>query len=240
MRVAVLSDIHSNAPALDAVLEAIAPYDQVWVLGDTVGYGPHPDAVVARLRAEGAIAVQGNHDAAVLGRIPIGSFNELAQEAVTWTAATAARSTLAWLAVQPDRREEGDFTLVHGSPRDPLWEYLISVPAARRSLAAFTTPHCLVGHSHFQLTFRDDGGQVEAMPAGDGSRLRLDQRRCILNPGSVGQPRDGDPRAAAMLIDLETGDVEWRRVDYPVGTTQQAMRGTRLPRPLADRLAIGR
>ena len=216
MRLAVLSDIHSNLPALEAVLEAIAPFDQLWVLGDIVGYGPDPDGVVERLRDEAAIAVQGNHDAATLGRIPIGTFNDLARVAVEWTAKTMAEENLDWLAGLPEKRIEGDFTLAHGSPRDPIWEYLFSVPAARINLAAFDTPYCIVGHTHHQLTFRDDHGQVEALPARAGGRLTLDERRCILNPGSVGQPRDGDPRACAMTVEVESGEVEWHRVTYPI------------------------
>ena len=151
------------------------------------------------------MAVQGNHDAAVLGRIHTGTFNDLARAAVEWTAETMKRENLDWLADQPETRVEGDFTLVHGSPRDPLWEYLFTVPAARINLAAFETPYCIVGHTHHQLTFRDDDGRVEALLAEDGGTLTLDARRCILNPGSVGQPRDGDPRACAMTIDTETG-----------------------------------
>ena len=218
---------------------SIGPYDQLWVLGDSVGYGPDPDAVVERLRAENAVAVQGNHDAAVLGRIPTGTFNDLARAAVEWTAGTMAPANLAWLAEQPEKRETGDFTMVHGSPRDPLWEYLFSVPSARLNLAAFETPYCLVGHTHQQLTFRDDRGQVEALLAGDGSELVLDERRCILNPGSVGQPRDGDPRACAMTIDTESGRVSWSRVEYPVDATQEAIRALPLPERLAERLESG-
>ncbi len=239
MLVAVLSDIHSNAHALDAVLDRVAPYDGVWVTGDIVGYGPHPDAVVERLRAEDAVAVLGNHDAAALGRIPTSTFNDMARIAVEWTAETMAPETREWLAEQPETRTEGDFTLVHGSPRDPLWEYLFSVPIARRNLGAFETPYCIVGHTHHQLTFRDDGGQVEALKAGDGARLVLDERRCILNAGSVGQPRDGDPRACAMLLDTVSGEVEWRRVDYPIERTQAAIRDLPLPGSLADRLSMG-
>ena len=239
MRVAVLSDIHSNAFALEAVLESIGPFGQLWVLGDIVGYGPDPNGVVERLRGEDAIAVQGNHDAAALGRIPVGTFNDLAQAAVAWTSETLTATSRDWLAALPDKRVEGDFTLAHGSPRDPLWEYLFSIPAARRSLAAFDTPYCLVGHTHHQLTFRDDGGQVEALLAKDAGRLTLDERRCILNPGSVGQPRDGDPRACAMLLDTETLDVEWRRIDYDIDKTQQAIRELPLPGGLADRLELG-
>jgi diadenosine tetraphosphatase ApaH/serine/threonine PP2A family protein phosphatase len=240
MLVAVLSDIHSNAYALDAVLDGLGPVDQLWVLGDIVGYGPHPDQVVERLRDAGAHAVQGNHDAAVLGRIPTGTFNEQARRAVQWTAGTMTAATREWLAALPDERVAGDFTLVHGSPRDPLWEYLLSIPAARLSLGAFTTPHCLVGHTHYPLVFRDDQGQVEVLVAGDGGSMELDERRCILNPGSVGQPRDGDPRASAMLLDTERGVAAWRRFDYPIARTRQDMRRLQLPASLSDRLEMGR
>ena len=239
MRVAVLSDIHANAQALEAVLEAIAPYDRLWVLGDIVGYGPDPDGVVATLREADAVAVLGNHDAAVLGRIPTGMFNDLAREAVEWTASVVRSSTRDWLASLPETHVEGDFTLAHGSPRDPLWEYLASIPVARRNLGAFETPYCLVGHTHQPLTFIDDRGRVRALPAPDGATLALDERRCILNPGSVGQPRDGDPRACAMLLDPEAGTVEWRRIAYPFERTQAALRRLPLPGGLADRLELG-
>lgn len=239
MRVAVISDIHSNLPALEAVLDAVGPRDALWVMGDIVGYGPHPDAVVERLRDEGAVAVQGNHDAAVLGRIPTGTFNDLARAAVDWTSRTLTAGSADWLASLPEVRVEGAFTLVHGSPRDPLWEYLFSVPAARINLAAFETPYCIVGHTHHQLSFIDDDGRVEALLAGDGEQLTLDDRRCILNPGSVGQPRDGDPRACAMTIDIESARVQWLRVDYDIARTQAAIRELPLPRRLADRLELG-
>lgn len=240
MLVAVLSDIHSNAYALEAVLDGIGPVDQLWVLGDIVGYGPHPDQVAERLRSAGVIAVQGNHDAAVLGRIPTDTFNEQARRAVEWTARTISATTREWLAALPDERVEGEFTLVHGSPRDPLWEYLLSIPAARLNLAAFTTPYCLVGHTHYPVVFRDDQGQVEALVAGDGARLVIDERRCILNPGSVGQPRDGDPRASVMLLDTARHEAEWRRFDYPITLVQRDIRQAQLPGSLADRLEMGR
>jgi diadenosine tetraphosphatase ApaH/serine/threonine PP2A family protein phosphatase len=239
MRLAVLSDIHSNAPALEAALEAVAEFDQLWVLGDIVGYGPHPDEVVERLRALDAVAVQGNHDAAVLGRIPTGTFNDLARAAVKWTARAMKPANLAWLGELPETRVEGDFTLVHGSPRDPLWEYLFSIPAARINLGAFETPYCIVGHTHHQLTFLDDDGQVEALLADDGARLTLDRHRCILNPGSVGQPRDGDPRACAMTIETDSGAVEWLRFEYDIASTQADIRALPLPGRLADRLELG-
>ncbi|CAN5624615.1 metallophosphoesterase family protein [soil metagenome] len=239
MRVAVLSDIHSNRVALEAVLAALDPVDAIWVLGDTVGYGPHPDAVVELLSARGAVVVLGNHDAAAIGRITADDFNSMARAAVVWTADHVDPSTMAWLAGLPERREEGDFTLVHGSPRDPLWEYLFSVPAARRSFEAFGTRFCLVGHTHHQLVFREDDGRIEVLSPSDRSRLTLDERRCILNPGSVGQPRDGDPRAGAMVVDTESLEVEWFRVPYDLARTQAALRLLPLPAGLADRLELG-
>jgi diadenosine tetraphosphatase ApaH/serine/threonine PP2A family protein phosphatase len=236
----VLSDIHSNLPALEAVLAAVGAVEGLWVLGDIVGYGGQPDEVVARLSDENAVAVQGNHDAAVLGRIPVETFNDLAREAVAWTTSTISSTTRSWLALQPERRVEGDFTLVHGSPREPLWEYLATIPSARAALGAFESRHCLVGHTHVPAVFRDDDGRIASLVVEDGTRLQLDERRCILNPGSVGQPRDGDPRACLMLLDTSGGEVEWRRVPYPVAEAQAAIRSQLLPALLADRLAVGR
>ncbi len=239
MRVAVLSDIHSNLAALDAVLEDLGVVDAVWVLGDIVGYGPDPDAVVARLREVDAVAVRGNHDAAALGQLDAAAFNDDARTAVEWTATALSAETRAWLDALPERRELDDFTLVHGSPRDPLWEYLFSVPVARRSFAAFSTRHCLVGHTHVPLVFRDEDGSVEILEPRHSSTLTLDDRRTFLNPGSVGQPRDGDPRACAMLMDTQDGAVEWRRIGYPVERTQARMREVGLPVRLVNRLAHG-
>jgi len=239
MRVAVLSDIHANLPALEAVLEVVRPCDGIWVLGDTVGYGPDPDAVVDRLRAEAALGVMGNHDAAALGLIDTDAFNSMARAAVEWTAGAMRPRTAEWLAALPERRVEGGVTLVHGSPRDPLWEYLSSVPAARSSFGAFETRHCLVGHTHHPLVFRESDGRIEVLAPSDRSRLLLDERRCIVNPGSVGQPRDGDPRASAMLLDTESNELEWRRIPYPIARTQKAIRALSLPGGLADRLELG-
>lgn len=247
MRVAVLSDIHGNLPALEAVLTALAPYDAIWQLGDIVGYGPEPDEVVARLRSESAGGVCGNHDAAALGRIESSWFNEDARSAVRWTAGRLQDGSREWLGGLPERdvqHTDGDnwdatFTLVHGSPRDPIWEYVFSAPVAKASFAAFETAHCLVGHTHVPLVFREEDGRVETLAPSDRSQLKLDSRRTILNPGSVGQPRDGDARACAMVLDTERMTVEWRRVDYPIAATQERMRSVGLPRRLVERLSHG-
>ncbi len=239
MRVAILTDIHANLPALEAVLDACTPYDAVWVLGDIVGYGPYPDDVVARLRKEQAVAVRGNHDAAVLGDLDTSVFNEDARLAVDWTAERIGTATRHWLEGLPEVRVEDGFTLAHGSPRDPLWEYLITVPLARRNFAHFETRHAIVGHTHVPRVYRDDGGHIEVIAPGEGSRIALDERRCILNPGGVGQPRDGDPRACAMVLDSETSTIDWLRVPYPVERVQARMRRAGLPPRLVERLAHG-
>ena len=239
MRIAVLSDIHGNLPALDAVLAALAPYDELWQLGDVVGYGPQPDEVVARLADERARGVRGNHDAAALGDLPTDAFNDDARRAVEWTADVLQPATRAWLAALPERSELAGFTLVHGSPRDATWEYVMSAAAANANLRAYSTRHCLVGHTHVPLVFRQAGRGMEAIQPRAGASLQLDERRSIVNPGSVGQPRDGDPRACGMLLDTDSGTVRWQRVEYPVRQVQRLMSERRLPLRLSARLAFG-
>lgn len=240
MRVAVLSDIHANLPALDAVLGALGEVDAVWQLGDVVGYGPHPDEVVARLREIGAAGVRGNHDVAALGILDMEWFNPAARRAVEWTARRISPETRAWLAGLPERAELGEMTLVHGSPRDPTWEYITTTPDARANLAAFATPYCFYGHTHVPAAWRQDDGRVEPLGPSHGSVLSLDGRRLLINPGSVGQPRDDDPRASALVLDTEARRVTWHRVAYPIATTQADIRAVGLPGWLADRLADGR
>ena len=154
MRIAVLSDIHGNLPALEAVLDALKPYDAVWQLGDIVGYGPQPDEVVARLAKENATGVRGNHDAAALGELDTDTFNDDARAAVEWTADRIQPATRKWLAALPQRAVDEPFTLVHGSPRDPTWEYIFTAAVARANLSAFDTDHCLVGHTHMPIIYR--------------------------------------------------------------------------------------
>ena len=239
MRIAVLSDIHANLVALDAVLAALGAVDAVWHLGDVVGYGPEPDEVVARLRDLGAIGVRGNHDAAAAGGSEIDSFNPDARRAMEWTRRTIAPETRAWLAALPSRRTESEFTLVHGSPRDPTWEYITTAPVAGRNLDILDTPYGLHGHTHLPSAFRDDDGFVEMLSPSDGSTLDLDGRRVLANPGSVGQPRDGDPRASALVLDPERGELTWQRAAYDIGAVQSTMRRRRLPDRLVERLAHG-
>ncbi len=239
MHVAILSDIHANLPALDAVLAALGDVDAVWQLGDVVGYGPHPDEVVARLREIGATGVRGNHDVAALGILDVAWFNPAARRAVEWTARRISPETRAWLAALPERAELGEMTLVHGSPLDPTWEYVTTTPDAQANLAAFVTPYCLHGHTHVPVAWRADDGRVELVRPSHGSELNLDGRRLLLNPGSVGQPRDHDPRASALVLDTDAHRVTWHRVAYPIATTQADIRAAGLPDWLAERLASG-
>jgi diadenosine tetraphosphatase ApaH/serine/threonine PP2A family protein phosphatase len=241
VRIAVLSDIHANLVALDAVLAAIGAVDAVWHLGDVVGYGPEPDAVVDRLRELGAVGVLGNHDAAALGGPEIEHFNTDARRAMEWTRTAIGPTTRRWLEALPERLTDGDFTLVHGSPRDPMWEYITTAPVARRNIEALDTPWGLHGHTHLPSVFRDEDGFVETLGPSHGSILALDHRRLLANPGSVGQPRDGDPRASALVLGLEPGraTLAWHRVAYDIAATQRAMRRLRLPDRLVERLTSG-
>jgi predicted phosphodiesterase len=239
MRIVVLSDIHSNLVALDAVLSSAGTVDAIWQLGDVVGYGPDPDRVVARLRELGTIGVRGNHDAAAAGGPEIDWFNPDARSAMEWTRGTIRPETRAWLAELPEQRIEGEFTLVHGSPRDPTWEYVTSLPVARANLAVLTTRHGLHGHTHVPICWRENDGRVEAISPGNGSSLDLDDRPVLLNPGSVGQPRDGDAAAAYMLLDTDARRCTWTRVSYDVAAVQKAMTAAGLPERLVARLSYG-
>ncbi len=239
MRIAVLSDIHSNLVALDSVLAALGTIDAVWQLGDIVGYGPEPDAVVARLADRGAIGVRGNHDAAAAGGDEAKYFNVDARRAIEWTRSVIRPATRELLAALPELLVSGDFTLVHGSPRAPIWEYVTSTPIARANFAVVDTPYVLHGHTHVPAVYRDEERAIELMAPQDGFALRLDGRRVLLNPGSVGQPRDGDPRASYLVLDTDRGEATWHRVPYDIPATQAAMRAAGLPERLVDRLGQG-
>lgn len=239
MRIAVVSDIHSNLHALDAVLAKVGAVDAIWHLGDIVGYGPEPDAVVARLMDLGAIGVRGNHDAAATGGVEIEWFNPDARAAMEWTRATISDETRAWLAALPQRRLESDFTLVHGSPRDPTWEYVTSAALARAGLSAISTEHGLHGHTHVPIAFTMVDGRMRTLAPRAGNTVSLGEGRTLLNPGSVGQPRDHDPRASYLILDLAAGSATWGRVAYDFDAVGALMRAAGLPPRLADRLRIG-
>lgn len=239
MRVAVVSDIHANLVALDAVLAAAGDVDAVWHLGDVVGYGPEPNGVVRRLREIAAIGVRGNHDAAAVGGSEIEWFNPDARRAMEWTREVLEPDARAWLDGLPERRTEAGVELVHGSPRQPIWEYVTTTSIARANLDRQAAPLGLHGHTHVPVAWLEVEGSVRLVRPAPGDDLALDGRRALVNPGSVGQPRDGDPAASFLVLDPEAGRIEWRRTPYDVGAVQAAMRAAKLPGFLVNRLAIG-
>lgn len=290
MRYAVLSDIHGNYEALTAVLrdlerfavEQRAPIDAVWCLGDIVGYGPEPHECVQRVREITDRCVAGNHDWAAIGKLDLDEFTGVAANSAEWTSAQLSAQDRIYLRGLPEMADFGEFTLTHGSPLNPIWEYLTSPLAATPNFAAFDTPFCLVGHTHVPTIFlladdvrpgalpplilaQESAGRnfapgdsdielatfpdIESSPLSAGVLcehitpapglwLMPDHRRAIINPGSVGQPRDGDPRAAYIIFDSELG-FEFRRVDYDVATTQRKMSEQGLSPRMAARLEKG-
>ena len=242
MRICLISDVHSNLPALDAVLAAAGAVDAVWQLGDVVGYGPDPDGVVARLQERDAVGVRGNHDAAALGGSEIEWFNPDARRAMEWTRSTISDDTRAWLEALPEHRSEAGCELVHGSPREPLWEYITSPGVARDNLKLLNGSIGLHGHTHMPVAWIEDaehGTGVELVRGRPGLRLELGGRRVLLNPGSVGQPRDGDPDAAFAILDLGAATIEWHRAAYDIRAVQAEMKSAGLPGSLASRLSAG-
>jgi predicted phosphodiesterase len=244
MRIAVLSDIHANLPALEAVAEDLPPVDQVWVLGDTVGYGPQPNEVIAALQAMGARSVLGNHDGAAIGTVDVAHFNPDARAAIEWTAGILDANARSYIATLPEVRADGELTAVHGSPRDPIWEYITGPAIAAANLAAYETRLCLFGHTHLPVAFRAIDGGIDATIGMPGTSASLGPERALLNPGSVGQPRDGLRDAAYGVLELDgsagNGSFEFRRVAYDIDRTQRLMREAGLPMRLTERLGYGR
>lgn len=237
MRVAVLSDVHGNLHALEAVLAAVdadAP-DELWCLGDLVGYGPRPNECCAAVAARATICLAGNHDLAVRGTLDLREFSGDAGTAARWTQTVLDDAAATYLDTLGPQGERAAVSLYHASARDPVWEYVLSDEAAEATLAVAEHPLVLVGHSHVALHVTEREGGIA--PAGTVADLAGE--RTLLNPGSVGQPRDGDPRAAYLLLDLDANRASFRRVDYDIERTQSEIRAAGLPELLAARLEIG-
>ena len=242
MRVAIISDIHANRHALEAVLGDIADssVDEIWCLGDLVGYGAEPDACVELARDQTVICLAGNHDLAVAGETPLADFSDAAGAAVRWTQRAMTRENIEYIGALSPSGERADVGLFHGSPREPVWEYVLSAQLADLCLDAQEHRVCLVGHSHVALSFdRASGGPAigELRPAGSG--VAIADGEWLLNPGSVGQPRDGDPRAAWMLLDLDGETARFKRCAYDIAGAAGAIRAAELPASLAERLEQG-
>jgi predicted phosphodiesterase len=241
MRIAVISDIHSNLHALEAVLTDAAAEspDEIWCLGDVVGYGPRPNECADIVRERAAVVLVGNHDLAATGKLDTSDFGPLAAESAHWTERALGTEQADWLrTLEPAATREG-LELYHGSARDPVWEYVLSEDVALENLQVTSAPIVLVGHSHLALALSWDGTRLEGGLAAGGTELETAGARWLINPGSVGQPRDGDARAAWLLIDIEAGRAAFRRVPYPIEQTQIEMRAAGLPDELAARLARG-
>jgi diadenosine tetraphosphatase ApaH/serine/threonine PP2A family protein phosphatase len=243
MRYLVISDIHANYQALETVLSSADDWESVLFLGDLVGYGPSPNECVERVVAlPNVTSIIGNHDVAALGQIDLDTFNPQAKFAALWTQKQLTEENKEYLRALGQVEELDELTLVHGSPRDPVWEYLDRVSQAPENFARFTTPACFNGHTHVPRIFSQERDtrraemripeETEVIAAGDGVRR-------IINPGSVGQPRDGDPRAAFALYDTQTKEFEFRRIEYDIQATQEKMEAAGLPKPLSERLSYG-
>jgi diadenosine tetraphosphatase ApaH/serine/threonine PP2A family protein phosphatase len=240
MRVAVISDVHGNRHALDAVLAEIGEesVDAVWCLGDTVGYGPQPNECCRLVREHADLCLVGNHDLVALGELTVSDFNEEAAAAAVWTREALTDDSRAFLrSLEPQATVDG-VELFHASARDPVWEYVLSDETARTTFELTTASLVLVGHSHVALALTVDGQAVAGGVAPAGTNIEL-AGRWLVNPGSVGQPRDGDPRAAWLLADLDRASAVFRRVSYPIERTQAEMVEAALPPLLAARLAVG-
>jgi diadenosine tetraphosphatase ApaH/serine/threonine PP2A family protein phosphatase len=241
MRIAVISDIHANLRALQTVLDDVdrEPVDEIWCLGDVVGYGPRPNECCDLIRERTSISLCGNHDLAALGALDVAEFSGDAAAAARWTAGVLGPEQRAWLGSLAPLAQRDGAELFHASPRDPVWEYVLSEEVALLALEATTAPVVLVGHTHVALALGHADGRVEGGLAPGGVTVELGGRRFVLNPGSTGQPRDGDPRAAWLHLDTDAGRASFRRVAYAVEETQKEMRDAGLPETLAVRLAHG-
>lgn len=241
MRYLIISDIHANLLALEAVLADVDSFDTIWCLGDVVGYGPDPNDCVSLLRQNELVCLAGNHDWAALGKLNLDTFNADARAAATWTQKMLTEESRAYLDSLPSRVEFDEFTLAHGSPRQPVWEYVLEPLVAYINFLHFKTPYALVGHTHAPVIFELNEEQNSSLVHYPmyGEPISLGGERLIINPGSVGQPRDSDPRAAYALLDSEQMTWEFHRIDYRIEETQNRMRQHGLPHRLVARLQYG-
>ncbi len=244
VKVAVISDIHANLQALEAVLEEVDRdrHDEIWCLGDAVGYGANPNEVVEILSERCSLLLIGNHDLAALDEIEITNFSVNAAEAALWTRKNLTPRTVEILrSIEGARATREAIGLSHASPRDPIWEYVIDTGVAEENIEFQPERVGMIGHSHIALFFTrpDEMSRISAAQAPAGTDLNLARGEWLVNPGSVGQPRDGDPRAAWLSLDTESMKVGFRRTEYPVEIAAEAIREAALPPTLAERLFAG-
>jgi diadenosine tetraphosphatase ApaH/serine/threonine PP2A family protein phosphatase len=243
LRALIVSDVHSNIEAFQSVVDDArlrGGFDQVWSLGDLVGYGPDPEECIELIRGYDHLAVAGNHDLASIGRLGLEMFNPHAAAANRWTSTRLSDEHRSYLDGQELRQQAEGFTLVHGSPRDPVWEYVVSADSASAVFQDIGTAWCLVGHSHIPFVCTASENGVLFAEAVSGSPVELSSEKLIVNPGGVGQPRDADPRASYAVFDSAANTVTHHRVEYDIQATQEKMRRHGLPPFLIERLAHGR
>jgi diadenosine tetraphosphatase ApaH/serine/threonine PP2A family protein phosphatase len=239
---AVLSDVHSNLEALEAVLADVgrAGAAELLCLGDFVGYGASPNECLDRLRPLVTAAVVGNHDVAVCGRSRLGDFTSNAAQAARWTGTVLSPENRAWLEALPYERRHGGALLVHASPAEPrAWHYVLSVEEARIEFDGFEDELCLIGHSHYPGAFRLDGPSGDIVYGREADVALEAGNRYLVNVPSVGQPRDGDARAGYLLWDDAARWVRHVRVDYDFDSARQRILDAGLPRFLGERLQWG-
>lgn len=241
MRYLVISDIHSNLAAFEAVLSDAGQVDRVWCLGDVIGYGPQPNECIDRLAALPHTCVAGNHDFAAVDKLDVSAFNPDALRACLWTGKELTPGNREFIQGLPKRYVEGSFTIVHGSPRYPIWEYVSHRVVAMQNFSHFDTPYCLVGHTHVPVIYRQRSSPAicDSFTLPIGEVVPVGKDRLLINPGGVGQPRDGDPRASYAILDTGEMTIQQKRVEYELQETQALMRSLGLPARLAERLSLG-
>jgi len=242
MKVAVISDVHGNVQALEAVLAAIdeLQVDEIWSLGDVVGYGADPVRCMEIVDERAVVSLAGNHDLVVAGTIDIDMFAHDARDAAEWSRTVLSQEQIDVLGARMPGGMREDVQMFHASIRDPVWEYIVDPRTAELCLERQRRPLCLVGHSHVQLLWGYEGGELVGGTVAAGATLAYGEGPYIVNPGSVGQPRDGDPRAGYAVVDTEQGTATWHRAEYDIRAAQGAIRDAGLPLRLAARLAEGR
>jgi predicted phosphodiesterase len=255
MRYAIIADIHANLAALTAVLKDIdekSDIDEIWCLGDIVGYGPEPTECIRLIQERNIVSISGNHDLGVTGQLEMEFFNPAAAAACRWTAEKLNPVDIRYLADLPKTLKKGQFTLAHGSPREPSTEYILTTAIAERNFEHFDTQYCLVGHTHVPVAYKQEAAAAmpEVIPVVTAVVTAVNlvpeigfimiEHRIIINPGAVGQPRDGDPRASYGIYDSEGQIFHLHRIQYDVRTTQDKMVASGLPIQLVVRLEEGK
>lgn len=241
MQILILSDIHANITAFEAVLADAGKFDAVWCLGDLVGYGPDPNECIFRIQElPGLVCLLGNHDAAALGQIDVDTFNIEARQALMWTQQVLNENSKSFLQHLPERQVIDLVTLVHGSPRQPVWEYLLDTRTATLNFNYFDTPYCFVGHTHLPVLYHlPDTSRVAKLIVPESTMEFTMAPRAILNPGSVGQPRDRDAQASYALYDTSQNKWQYKRIAYDIPAVQERMASAGLPERHIQRLSAG-